>query len=150
MEVSLYDTVRKQSQKIREFLQLIHTYDFSTFDDTEFSEYAAKSRAGFTIKRISAGKAIAEDPKTSAEIFALVKDAFRRSMGIDIYDEQLWAGIVLCEGSVAEMATGEGKTFAAAFPAVINAYSDIHTDIYTFNDYLAKRDAKWLDRKSVV
>ena len=140
----MYDTIKKQSQSITEFLRLIKQFDFSTYDDNELSDYAAKFRVSFKSIGISDGKAVSAAPEAAAEIFALVKDAFRRSMGIKIYDEQLWAGAVLCEGAVAEMATGEGKTFAASFPAVINSFSGVHTDIYTFNDYLAKRDATWL------
>lgn len=76
--------------------------------------------------------------------FALVAEAIRRVLLLDPFDEQLVCGIVLHQGKLAEMQTGEGKTLAAVFPVVLNALNGSGVHILTFNDYLARRDAEWM------
>lgn len=78
------------------------------------------------------------------EAFALVKEAIRRTLGLEAYDEQIIAGIAMHRGRLIEMQTGEGKTLAAVFPAYLNALSGQGLHILTFNDYLAARDAVWM------
>ena len=77
------------------------------------------------------------------EAFAAVREAFRRKVGIRLHDVQLMGGIVLHEGDIAEMKTGEGKTFVAVQALYLNALSGKGTHLVTVNDYLAKRDAEW-------
>lgn len=76
--------------------------------------------------------------------FALVIEATRRTLGICLYDEQLLAGLVLMGRNVAEMQTGEGKTYAASFPAFLHALCGQGVHIVTANDYLARRDYQLL------
>ncbi|HWZ56872.1 MAG TPA: preprotein translocase subunit SecA, partial [Verrucomicrobiae bacterium] len=76
--------------------------------------------------------------------FALVREAGRRKLGMRHFDVQLIGGIVLNEGKIAEMKTGEGKTLVATLPAVLNALSGRGVHIVTVNDYLARRDAEWM------
>jgi preprotein translocase subunit SecA len=78
------------------------------------------------------------------EGFALVREASRRTLGQRPYDVQLLAGLVLYEGDLAEMATGEGKTLAAVAPAWLHALAGRGAHVLTFNDYLARRDAEWM------
>lgn len=78
------------------------------------------------------------------EAFALVKEAVRRTLGLEAFDEQLIAGIAMHDSRLVEMQTGEGKTLAAVFPAYLNALSGKGVHILTFNDYLAGRDAGWM------
>jgi preprotein translocase subunit SecA len=78
------------------------------------------------------------------EAFAAVREASRRVLGQRHYDVQLMGGIVLHEGRIAEMKTGEGKTLAATAPAYLNALSGRGVHVVTVNDYLAKRDAEWM------
>jgi preprotein translocase subunit SecA len=73
--------------------------------------------------------------------FALVHEAARRALGIDYYDVQMLAGLALARGAIAEMATGEGKTFVAAFPAFVHALAGRGVHVMTVNSYLAERDA---------
>jgi preprotein translocase subunit SecA len=73
--------------------------------------------------------------------FALVREAGRRRLGMRHFDVQLIGGIVLNEGKIAEMKTGEGKTLVATLPAVLNALTGRGVHIVTVNDYLARRDA---------
>src|SRR5216683_1118600 len=76
--------------------------------------------------------------------FALVRDAGRRFLNMRHFDVQLIGGIVLHEGKISEMKTGEGKTLVATLPAVLNALAGRGVHIVTVNDYLARRDAEWM------
>ncbi len=78
------------------------------------------------------------------EAFATVREAARRTLGQRHYDVQLVGGVVLHEGKIAEMKTGEGKTLVATLPAYLNALSGRGVHIITVNDYLAKRDSEWM------
>jgi len=76
--------------------------------------------------------------------FALVREAGRRTLGLRHFDVQLIGGMVLHEGKIAEMKTGEGKTLVATLPAFLNALAGRGVHIVTVNDYLARRDAEWM------
>ena len=78
------------------------------------------------------------------EAFALVREASRRTIGLRHFDVQLIGGIVLHEGKIAEMATGEGKTLVATLAAYLNALTGKGVHIVTVNDYLARRDRNWM------
>ena len=77
------------------------------------------------------------------EAFAAVREAFRRTIGVRLFDVQLMGGIALHEGDIAEMKTGEGKTFVAVQALYLNALEGMGVHLVTVNDYLAKRDAEW-------
>ncbi|MGY8874213.1 MAG: preprotein translocase subunit SecA [Gammaproteobacteria bacterium] len=81
-----------------------------------------------------------------AESFAVVREASQRVIGLRHYDVQLIGGMVLNEGSISEMGTGEGKTLVATLPAYLNALGGKGVHIVTVNDYLAKRDAEWMGK----
>ncbi len=76
--------------------------------------------------------------------FATVREAARRTLGQRHFDVQLIGGIVLHEGSIAEMKTGEGKTLVATLPVYLNALAEKGVHVVTVNDYLAQRDAEWM------
>jgi preprotein translocase subunit SecA len=78
------------------------------------------------------------------EAFAVVREAARRTLGMRHFDVQLVGGVVLHQGRIAEMKTGEGKTLAATLPAYLNALLGRGVHIVTVNDYLAKRDSEWM------
>ena len=78
------------------------------------------------------------------EAFATVREAARRVLGMEHYPVQLLGGIVLHQGRIAEMRTGEGKTLVSTCPAYLNALAGKGVEIVTVNDYLAKRDAEWM------
>lgn len=80
------------------------------------------------------------------EAFALVREGGVRAMGMRHFDVQLIGGVVLHEGNVAEMRTGEGKTLVATLPAYLNALSGNSVHLITVNDYLASRDAAWMGK----
>jgi preprotein translocase subunit SecA len=76
--------------------------------------------------------------------FALVREAGRRTLGMRHFDVQMIGGLVLHQGRIAEMKTGEGKTLVATLPAFLNALAGLGVHIVTVNDYLARRDAEWM------
>jgi preprotein translocase subunit SecA len=78
------------------------------------------------------------------EAFAVVREASRRVLGMRPFDVQLIGGMVLHEGKIAEMKTGEGKTLVATMPVYLNALTGRGVHVVTVNDYLAKRDAAWM------
>jgi preprotein translocase subunit SecA len=80
------------------------------------------------------------------EAFAVVREAALRTLGMRHFDVQLVGGVVLHEGKIAEMKTGEGKTLVATLPVYLNALSGKGVHVVTVNDYLAHRDAEWMGR----
>ena len=78
------------------------------------------------------------------EAFAVVREASKRVLGMRHFDVQLIGGMVLHEGQIAEMKTGEGKTLVATLPAYLNALTGLGVHVVTVNDYLARRDAEWM------
>src|SRR5215475_851058 len=78
------------------------------------------------------------------EAFAACREAARRTVRMRHFDVQLMGGIVLHQGKISEMATGEGKTLVATLPAYLNALAGLGTHVVTVNDYLARRDAQWM------
>src|SRR5207302_4078610 len=110
--------------------------EFEKLSDAELAGKTAEFR-----QRIGTGEPVDE---LVVEAFAAVREAFKRSMGIRLFDVQQMGGIVLHEGDIAEMRTGEGKTFVAVQPLYLNALAGKSVHLVTVNDYLAKRDANWV------
>jgi preprotein translocase subunit SecA len=109
--------------------------EFEALSDAELSGKTAEFR-----QRIENGEPVDE---LVFEAFAAVREAFKRSMDVRLFDVQLMGGIVLHEGDIAEMKTGEGKTFVAVQPLYLNALTGNSVHLVTVNDYLAKRDPEW-------
>ncbi len=111
------------------------------------SEYQALTDAALKEKTAEFRKRL-EDGETLddllPEAFAAVREASRRTIGLRHYDVQLIGGMVLHLGSVAEMRTGEGKTLVATLPLYLNALTGDGAHLITVNDYLARRDARWM------
>ena len=84
------------------------------------------------------------DEEKFSYIFAAVREASVRTLGLRHFDCQLIGGLVLKDGNIAEMKTGEGKTLVATLPAVLNALNGKKVYVVTVNDYLAERDASWM------
>ena len=80
------------------------------------------------------------------DAYAVVREAAKRVLNMRHFDVQLIGGIVLHQGRIAEMKTGEGKTLVATLPAYLNALTEKGVHIVTVNDYLAKRDAEWMGK----
>ena len=94
-------------------------------------------------KQLSEGKTLDD---ILPEAFAVVREASRRVLGMRHFDVQLIGGIILHQGRIAEMKTGEGKTLVATLPAYLNALSGEGVHVITVNDYLAKRDSEWMGK----
>jgi len=105
------------------------------------SDAALRARTEEFKKRLADG---AELDDLLTEAFAVCREAARRTVGMRHFDVQLMGGIVLHEGKIAEMATGEGKTLVATLPTYLNALTGRGVHIVTVNDYLARRDAQWM------
>src|ERR671931_2653366 len=110
--------------------------DFEKLSDSELVGKTAEFR-----QRVENGESV-ED--LLFEAYAAVREAFKRTLGVRLFDVQVMGGIVLHEGDIAEMKTGEGKTFVAAQPLYLNALEGKSVHLVTVNDYLAKRDAAWV------
>jgi preprotein translocase subunit SecA len=109
--------------------------EFEALSDDELSRKTAEFK-----QRVENGETLEE---ILFEAYAAVREGFRRTMAIRLFDVQLMGGIVLHEGDIAEMKTGEGKTFVAVMPLYLNALSGHNVHLVTTNDYLAKRDSEW-------
>jgi preprotein translocase subunit SecA len=79
-----------------------------------------------------------------AEAFAVVRETAKRTLNMRHFDVQILGGVVLFEGKIAEMKTGEGKTLVATLPVYLNSFTGKSTHLVTVNDYLAKRDSEWM------
>jgi preprotein translocase subunit SecA len=105
------------------------------------SDDGLRSRTSAFKERIGRGEPLEE---VLPEAFAVVREAARRTLGERHFDVQLIGGIVLHEGKISEMATGEGKTLVSTLPAYLNGLKGEGVHIVTVNDYLAKRDSEWM------
>src|ERR687888_194652 len=111
--------------------------------EPEFEALSDEELAGKTVEfkqRLEDGESLEE---LLFEAYAAVREAFKRTLDVRLFDVQLMGGIVLHEGDVAEMKTGEGKTFVAVQPLYLNALAGTGVHLVTVNDYLAKRDCEW-------
>jgi preprotein translocase subunit SecA len=109
--------------------------DFEKLSDAELAAKTPEFK-----QRIENGEPLEE---LLFEAYAVVREAFKRTMDIRLFDVQVMGGIVLHEGDIAEMKTGEGKTFVAVQPLYLNALTGENVHLVTVNDYLAKRDPEW-------
>jgi preprotein translocase subunit SecA len=105
------------------------------------SDEELKARTGQFKERLTKGETLDD---ILPEAFAVVREASRRTRGERHFDVQLMGGIILHQGNIAEMRTGEGKTLVATLPAYLNALEGKGVHIVTVNDYLSRRDAVWM------
>jgi preprotein translocase subunit SecA len=110
--------------------------DIKAMDDSRLKEQTARFR-----KRLANGESLDD---LLPEAFATVREASWRTLEMRHFDSQLVGGIILHQGTIAEMKTGEGKTLAATLPAYLNALGGKGVHIITVNDYLAQRDTEWM------
>src|SRR2546426_4296713 len=111
--------------------------------EPDFESLSDEELAGKTVEfkqRFENGETLEE---LLFEAYAAVREAFKRTLGVRLFDVQVMGGIVLHEGDIAEMKTGEGKTFVAVQALYLNALPGNGVHLVTVNDYLAKRDAEW-------
>src|SRR5689334_14366766 len=127
----------------RRLKRLAEQAAYITSLEPEFVKLSADELRGKTAEfrqRLENGETLEE---LLFEAFAAVREARKRASGQRMFDVQLMGGIVLHEGDVAEMKTGEGKTFVASLALYLNALAGRGVHLVTVNDYLAQRDAEW-------
>jgi len=122
---------RKKVQQINDFEDA-----FSKLSDDEL-----KAKTDYFKSQLAEGMSL---DQILPEAFAVVREAGKRVMGMRHYDTQLIGGMVLHDGNISEMRTGEGKTLVATLSAYLNALSGDGVHVITVNDYLASRDAEWM------
>ena len=134
------DYSEKEVKRVRPLVEKINSLEeeISKLSD---SELRAKT-ADFKV-RIQDGETLDE---ILPEAFAVVREASKRVLGMRHFDVQLIGGIILHQGRIAEMKTGEGKTLVATLPAYLNALTGKGVHVITVNDYLAKRDSEWMGK----
>ncbi|MCY3596189.1 MAG: preprotein translocase subunit SecA, partial [Rhodospirillales bacterium] len=125
---------------LRKYRQAVEHINTLEADARACTDEALRARTGQFRERLDGGESLDD---LLPEAFATVREAAQRALGQRPFDVQLIGGIVLHQGSIAEMKTGEGKTLVATLPAYLNALAgSVH--IVTVNDYLARRDAGWM------
>ncbi|MGS0763337.1 preprotein translocase subunit SecA [Syntrophomonas curvata] len=134
----LLDDNEKEVKRLRHKVEAINRLeaDYTALPAEQFPQKTAEFK-----ERLKGGENLND---ILAEAFALVREASRRTLGMRHFDVQLIGGMVLHEGRIAEMKTGEGKTLVATLPAYLNAVEGKGVHIVTVNDYLATRDSEWM------
>ncbi|BAS28775.1 preprotein translocase subunit SecA [Limnochorda pilosa] len=134
----LFDSNEKEIRRLRPRVEQINALEpeVSGLSDAEL-----QAKTGEFRQRLEQGASLDD---LLPEAFAVVREASRRVLGMRPFDVQLMGGIVLHEGRIAEMKTGEGKTLAATLPVYLNALAGKGVHVVTVNDYLARRDAEWM------
>lgn len=133
-----FDSNKREIARLSALVERINNIEpeLEALSDTEL-----KAKTGEFKQRLNGGESL---DSLLPEAFAVVREAAKRTIGQRHYDVQLMGGIVLHEGRIAEMKTGEGKTLSATLPVYLNALTGKGVHVVTVNDYLAKRDAEWM------
>ena len=128
----------REAKKLWRFVEEVNSYEerMKKLRDSQFPEMTAHLK-----ERLQGGESLDD---ILPEAFALAREAAWRTLGMRPFDVQVLGGVVLHQGRIAEMKTGEGKTLAATMPAYLNALAGRGVHIVTVNDYLARRDSEWM------
>jgi preprotein translocase subunit SecA len=128
----------REAKKLWRFVEEVNSYEerMKKLKDSQFPEMTAHLK-----ERLQGGESLDD---ILPEAFALAREAAWRTLGMRPFDVQVLGGVVLHQGRIAEMKTGEGKTLAATMPAYLNALAGRGVHIVTVNDYLARRDSEWM------
>jgi len=130
-------------RKLIEIQPLVQKINLLEPQIQKLSDQDLKSKTQEFKKRIKNGENL---NKILAEAFACVREASIRTIGQRHFDVQLLGGIILNQGNISEMKTGEGKTLVATLPAYLNSLTEKGVHVVTVNDYLAKRDSEWMSK----
>ena len=128
----------KEVKRVRPIVEKINSLE-PAMKELSDSELVAKT--SYFKEQLKNGKTLDD---ILPEAFAVVREASRRVLGMRHFDVQLIGGIILHQGRIAEMKTGEGKTLVATLPVYLNALTGEGVHVITVNDYLAKRDSEWM------
>nr|QJF58428.1 preprotein translocase subunit A [Corallina officinalis] len=133
--------INKEYQQIEQYKNLVRQIKIIHKQIKELSDDELKQQTKKLKEKLSDGYKL---NNLLPEAFATAKEATNRVLGIEMFDVQILGGIVLHNGKIAEMKTGEGKTIVSILPAYLNCLEKPGVHIVTVNDYLAKRDAEWV------
>jgi preprotein translocase subunit SecA len=128
-------------RKLKKYTSAVAAINALEPETAGLSDEALRARTEEFRKRLKEGTPLDD---LIPEAFAVVREAAKRTLGQRHFDVQLMGGMVLHEGRIAEMKTGEGKTLVATLPVYLNALTERGVHVVTVNDYLAKRDAAWM------
>ena len=130
-----------EGRRLKRLLQLVGIVNTFEPEIEELTNEQLRGKTEEFRRRLEAGESLDD---LLPEAFAAVREAAGRTIGQRHFDVQVMGAIVLHEGNIAEMKTGEGKTLVATMPAYLNSLAGQGVNIVTVNDYLAKRDSEWM------
>ncbi len=133
----------RNDRLIKQYMQKVREINALEPQIAALSDAELQGKTGIFRERFDKGEAL---DALLPEAFAVVREAGKRVLGMRHFDVQLIGGMVLHQGKIAEMRTGEGKTLVATLPSYLNALSGRGVHVVTVNDYLAERDAGWMGR----
>jgi preprotein translocase subunit SecA len=130
----------KEVKRVRPIVEKINSLEPEI---EKLTDEELKAKTPYFKEQLEKGKSLDD---ILPEAFAVVREASKRVLGMRHFDVQLIGGIILHQGRIAEMKTGEGKTLVATLPAYLNALTEKGVHVITVNDYLAKRDSEWMGK----
>ena len=130
-------------KEVKRVMPLVEKINGLEDEISKLTDEQLKNKTGEFKKQIEEGKTLDD---ILPEAFAVVREASKRVLGLRHFDVQLIGGIILHQGRIAEMKTGEGKTLVATLPVYLNALTGEGVHVITVNDYLAKRDSEWMGK----
>ena len=130
----------KEVKKIRPIVDKINSLESEI---EKLSDIELKNKTNYFKEELKNGKTLDD---ILPEAFAVVREASKRVLGMRHFDVQLIGGIVLHQGRISEMKTGEGKTLVATLPVYLNALTGLGVHVVTVNEYLARRDSEWMGK----
>ena len=135
---------KSYSQKeVKRVMPLVQKINNLEEEISKLSDNELRSKTPYFKEQLKNGKTLDD---ILPEAFAVVREASKRVLGMRHFDVQLIGGIILHQGRIAEMKTGEGKTLVATLPVYLNALEGKGVHVITVNDYLAKRDSEWMGK----
>jgi len=133
----------RNDRLIKQYMQVVRKINALEAGTSTLSDDALRGKTADFRARVANGETL---DALLPEAFAVVREAGKRTLGMRHFDVQLIGGMVLHDGKIAEMRTGEGKTLVATLASYLNALSGNGVHVVTVNDYLANRDAEWMGR----
>ena len=130
-------------RELKRIKPLVEKIESMRDDMMKLSDEELRAKTDYFKNELKNGKTLDD---ILPEAYAVVREAARRVLGMEHYPVQLYGGIILHQGRIAEMKTGEGKTLVSTLPAYLNALKEEGVHIVTVNDYLAKRDSEWMGK----
>ncbi len=130
-------------KEVKRIMPIVNKINAFEEEISKLSDEQLKAKTAYFKKELEEGKTLND---ILPEAFAVVREASKRVLGMRHFDVQLIGGIILHQGRIAEMKTGEGKTLVATLPVYLNALTEKGVHVITVNDYLAKRDSEWMGK----